>query len=144
MDNCNLLKGVLYSNIMCRVGGGIDCNALTIRFGYEVILASNSHLLVMKDIADIFKRHIEPDREIPEEAKRCFLEEGDGFADKYGEEKVFLRAPQALKDMICKGNEYAREKFEHLTLDGKEQKDYAEHHKPSFWNRLFVKTKSQS
>lgn len=138
MDNCNLLKGVLPSNIMCRMGGGIDSNALTIRFGYEIILTSNSHLLVMKDIADAIKKHIEPNREISEEAKRCFLEEGDGFADKYGEEKVFLRSPQALKDMIRKGNEYAREKFEHLDLDGNEQKDYAEHHQAvPFWKKLF-------
>ena len=118
------------------MGGGINCNTLTIRFGYGVILANNSHLLAMKDIADVFKRHIEPDLEIPEEAKRCYLEDGDGFAEKYGEEKIFLRSPQALKDMIRKGNEYARKKFEHLTLDGKEQKDYAEHHKLSWWKRI--------
>jgi len=127
IDNCDRLKGVKPSNIMCRMGGGIDCNALTIRFGYGVILVNNTHLLAMKDIADAFKRHIEPDREIPEEAKRCYLEDGDGFADKYGEEKVFLRSPQALKEMIRKANEYARARFEHLDLDGKEQKDFAEH-----------------
>ncbi len=142
IDNCDLWKGLNTSNIMCRLGGGIDSNALTIRFGYEVILASNSHLLVMKDIADAIKRQIEPDREIPEEAKRCYLEDGDGFADKYGEEKIFLRSPQALKEMIRKGNEYAREKFEHLDLEGKAQGDYAEHHRPSFWKRVTVSNRA--
>ena len=125
---------------MCRMGGGIDCNALAIRFGYEVILASNRHLLVMKDIADIFRRHIEPDHEISEEAKQCFLKDGDGFADNYGEEKVFLRSPQALKEMIREKNEEARTRFEHLDLDGNEQADYAEHHKTSPWKKFLGKS----
>ena len=136
IDNCDLWKGVNNSNIMCRMGGGIDCNALTIRFGYEVILACNSHLLVMKDIANILKQYIEPNREIPEEAKRCYIEDGDGFADKYGEEKVFLRSPQALKEMIRKANEDARARFEHLDLDGNEQADYAEHHQQPKWKKI--------
>ena len=140
IDNCDLWKGVNKSNIMCRMGGGIDCNALAIRFGYEVILASNRHLLVMKDIADIFRRHIEPDHEISEEAKQCFLKDGDGFADNYGEEKVFLRSPQALKEMIREKNEEARTRFEHLDLDGNEQADYAEHHKTSPWKKFLGKS----
>ena len=101
--------------------GGIDCNALTIRFGYEVILASNSHLLVMKDMADIIKLNIEPYRVIPEEAKQCFLKSGDGFADNYGEEKVFMRSPQYLKDMISRLLKQARERFEKYYLEWKLQ-----------------------
>ena len=136
----DIWKGVNDQNIMRRMGGGVDCNALTIRMGYEILYYSTSHLLVMKDIADAIKRQIEPDREIPEEAKRCYLEDGDGFADKYGEEKVFLRSPQKLKKMISKANKDARARFEHLDLDGNEQADYAEHHKQPKWKKI-LKTK---
>ena len=138
IDNFDNWKGVNDSNIMRRMGGGIDCNALTLRMGYEIVYYSTSHLLIMKDVADAIKKQIEPDREISEEAKRCYLEDGDGFADKYGEEKVFLRSPEELKKMIRKANEEARAKFEHLDLDGNEQADYIEHHQQiPFWKRLF-------
>ncbi len=70
-------------------------------------------MLIMKDIADAIKKQIEPDREIPVEAKNCYQKEGDGFADNYGEEKIFLRSPQALKTMIQEANKAARARFEH-------------------------------
>jgi hypothetical protein len=140
MDNCDLLKGVGYSNIMCRVGGGLDCNALTIRLAYEIIVYNTSHLLILKDLADSIKNNIEKERDIPEEAKKCFLVEGDGFADDYGEEKVFNQSPQELKKMIEKGKKDALERFEKLDLDGNEQADYAEHHQQPKWKQL-LKTK---
>lgn len=136
IDCFDRFKGVKDRNIMRRIGGGIDCNTLTIRMGYEILYYSTSHLLVMKDIADAIKKQVEPNREIPEEAKRCYLEDGDGFADKYGEEKVFLRSPQKLKKMISKANKDARERFEHLDLDGNEQADYAEHHQQPKWKKI--------
>lgn len=136
IDDFDIWKGVNDHNIMRRIGGGIDCNSLTIRMGYEILYYSTSHLLVMKDIADAIKKQVEPNREIPEEAKRCYLEDGDGFADKYGEENVFLRSPEKLKEMIRKANEDARARFEHLDLDGNEQKDYAMHHKQPKWKQI--------
>jgi len=136
LDNNNLLKGVLPSNIMCRVGGGIDSNALTIRLGYEITVFSTSHLLILKDMADAIKSHIEPDRDIPEEAKKCFLENGDGFADGYGETDVFETNPIKLKTSLEKWRKEALEKYEHLDLDGNEQEDYAEHHQQPKWKKI--------
>ncbi len=137
IDNFDIWKAVTDHNIMRRMGGGIDCNTLTIRIGYEILYYSTSHLLIMKDIADAIKKQVEPNSKITEEAKRCYLEDGDGFADKYGEEKVFLRSPQALKKMISKANKEARAKYEHLDLDGNEQGDYAEHHQQPKWKQIF-------
>lgn len=140
LDDNDLLKGVTASNIMCRVGGGIDCNALTIRLGYEITVFSTSHLLVLKDIADAVKSHIEPDRAIPEDAKKCFLKTGDGYADGYGETNVFETDPVKLKSLLEKWRKEAVEKYEHLDLDGNEQADYAEHHQQPKWKQL-LKTK---
>ena len=100
LDNSNLLKSVLPSNIMCRMGGGEDCNALTMRMGYEILVYSNSHLLVAKDIAETIKSVIEPEREIPAEAKQCFMKEGDSYADNYGECVVFERNIEKLQKML--------------------------------------------
>ena len=136
LDNNNLLAGVLPSNIMCRVGGGIDSNALTIRLGYEITVFSTSHLLILKDMADAIKSHIEPDRDIPEEAKKCFLENGDGFADGYGETDVFETDPIKLKTSLEKWRKEALEKYEHLDLDGNEQEDYAKHHQQPKWKNI--------
>lgn len=136
LDNNNLLAGVLPSNIMCRVGGGIDSNALTIRLGYEITVFSTSHLLILKDMADAIKSHIEPDRDIPEEAKKCFLENGDGFADGYGETDVFETNPIKLKTSLEKWRKEALEKYEHLDLDGNEQEDYAKHHQQPKWKNI--------
>lgn len=136
LDNNNLLAGVLPSNIMCRVGGGIDSNALTIRLGYEITVFSTCHLLILKDMADAIKSHIEPDRDIPEEAKKCFLENGDGFADGYGETDVFETDPIKLKTSLEKWRKEALEKYEHLDLDGNEQEHYAKHHQQPKWKNI--------
>ena len=136
LDNDNLFTGVFPSNIMCRVGGGIDSNALTIRLGYEITVFSTSHLLILKDMADAIKSHIEPDRDIPEEAKKCFLENGDGFADGYGETDVFETDPIKLKTSLEKWRKEALEKYEHLDLDGNEQEDYAKHHQQPKWKNI--------
>ena len=121
-DNSNLLKSVGRSNIMCRMGGGVDCNALTIRLGYEILIYNSSHLLFAKDLADTLKSHIEPEHVISEEAKQCFMKVGDGYADKYGEMVQFDRDPNRLKTMIKQQSRLARKMFEHLDLDGNEEK----------------------
>lgn len=121
-DNSNLLKSVGRSNIMCRVGGGVDCNALTIRIGYEILIYNSSHLLFVKDLADTIKLHIEPEHTISDEAKQCFMKVGDGYADKYGETIHFDSNPNRLKAMIKQKSHLAREMFEHLDLDGNEKK----------------------
>lgn len=102
MDNCDLLKSVSKSNIMCRMGGGISCNAFTLRVGYEVLMFHNSHLLVTKELADIIKAQVEPNHEIPAEAIKCFMKEGDGYADDYNCNDVFEHNAQKLKNMIDK------------------------------------------
>ena len=121
------------SNINVRMGGGVDCNAFLLRIADEILVYCNFHLAVMKDIADCIKKHIEPEHEISKSAKRCFLENGDGFADDYGKEEVFMKSPQDLNEMMAKWKKYARDKFEHLDIDGKEQADYAEHHQDKRW-----------
>ena len=111
LDNCILWNGVNDSNIMRRIGGGTDSNSLTIRIAYEILAYHSGHLLIMKDIADAIKKQVEPNRDIPKESIQCFKEDGDGFADKYGEEKVFLRSPQALRELIQDGNEKVLKMF---------------------------------
>ena len=111
LDNCNLWNGVNDSNIMRRTGGGVDSNSLTIRIAYEILVYHSSHLLIIKDIADAIKKQVEPNRDIPKESVLCFKEEGDGFADNYGEEKIFQRSPHALRRMIQEGNEMALKMF---------------------------------
>ena len=116
LDNCNLWNGVNDSNIMRRTGGGVDSNSLTIRIAYEILVYHSSHLLIMKDIAEAIKKQVEPNRDIPQESVQCFKEEGDGFADNYGEEKIFQRSPQALRRMIQEGNEMALKMFGNSNL----------------------------
>ena len=111
LDNCDLWKGINDSNIMRRMGGGTDSNSLTVRISYEILAYHSNHLLIMKDIADAIKKQVEPNRDLPKEAVRCFQEDGDGFADRYGEERVFLRTPQALNEMIREGNNKALKIF---------------------------------
>ena len=118
MDNNDILKSVGPSNIMCRMGGGVDCNSLTIRIGYEILAYHSSHLLIAKDLADAIKVHIEPQRNIPEEARRCFMEEGDGYADEFCKMEIFDQSPNRLRKMIENGQKYARKKFERFDLDG--------------------------
>ena len=118
MDNNDILKSVGPSNIMCRMGGGVDCNSLTIRIGYEILAYHSSHLLIAKDLADAIKAHIEPERNIPEEARRCFMEEGEGYADEFCKMEIFDQSPNRLRKMIENGQKYARKKFERFDLDG--------------------------
>jgi voltage-gated potassium channel len=118
MDNNDILKSVGPSNIMCRMGGGVDCNSLTIRIGYEILAYHSSHLLIAKDLADAVKVHIEPERNIPEEARRCFMEEGDGYADEFCKMEIFDQSPNRLRKMIENGQKYARKNFERFDLDG--------------------------
>jgi hypothetical protein len=82
------------------MGGGEDCNAITLRMGYEILVYSNSHLLLAKDIAETIKSIIEPERDIPAEALKCFMEEGDSYADNYGECVVFERNIEKLQKML--------------------------------------------
>jgi len=120
-DNRKYAKTVPAQNVMCRVGGGKDCNAFTIRIAYDILVYNTKHLLVAKDMADAIKNAIEPDREIPEkireEARRCYLEPGDGYADKHGSEDVFMRSPEALKKIIEEKSRKARKNFEKHDLD---------------------------
>jgi hypothetical protein len=121
LDNCEQWNGVNDSNIMRRMGGGIDANSLTIRIAYEILVYNNAHLLILKDIANAIKRQVEPGRNIPEEAIQCFKNDGDGFADNYGEEKVFLRSPQALRKMIQEETEKALMSFANMDIDGNDK-----------------------
>lgn len=118
LDNCDILKSVGPSNIMCRMGGGADCNALTLRLSYEILVHHSSHLLIAKDIADAIKSQVEPHHELTEEAKKSFLSEGDGYADDYDKTDRFKQDPTELKAMIKKNTKEARQRFEHLDLDG--------------------------
>ncbi len=138
MDNTDRWGSLNDQNVMVRMGGGVDCNTFLLRIADEILVYCYFHLAIMKDIADCIKKHIEPEREISESAKRCFLKNGDGFADDYGKEEVFMKSPEDLNKMMAKWRKYARDKFEHLDLDGNEQKDYAEHHQAvPFWKKLF-------
>ena len=119
LDNTEILKSVGPSNIMCRMGGGKDCNALTIRLGYEILMFNSKHLLIVKDLADAIKNQVEPEREIPEDVKKCFLSEGEGYADDFCKRDVFERDPRILKKMIAQKAKEARMRFGPLDLDGK-------------------------
>jgi hypothetical protein len=121
LDNNNVLKSVTKTNIMCRLGGGLECNAMTLRFGYEILLHSSQHMIIAKDIADALRGIVEPDRIVPEEAQKCFLKDGEGFADDYCESVVFESDPQKLQAMIERKSREARQRFEHLDLDGNEE-----------------------
>lgn len=139
LDNTDRWKSLNDSNVMVRLGGGVECNAFSMRIAGEILVRCNTHLAIMKDIADTIKTNIEPDHEISDSAKKCFMQGGDGFADDFGKEEVFMKSPQALKELIEAGRKYALEKYEHLDLDGKEQADYIEHHQASGWKKLFHK-----
>ena len=76
------------------------------------------------------KNVVEPDREIPASAKKCYLNEGEGYADdflkkavsKQTPERIFETDPDELRDMIKRKSKEARTRFEHLDLDGNEQR----------------------
>lgn len=120
LDNNGVLKSISTSNIMCRLGGGVSCNSLTLRIGYEILLHSSQNLIIAKDIAEALKSIIEPDKEISEQAQRCYLKEGDGFADDHCKTEVFESDPEALRKMIKQKSKEARKRFEHIDLDGNE------------------------
>jgi hypothetical protein len=121
LDNCDILKSVGPSNIMCRMGGGIDCNALTLRLGYEILIYHSSHLLIAKDIAAAIKSQVEPEHALSEEAKKSILSEGDGYADDFGKTDRFEQDPAKLRAIIEDKAKEARQRFEHLDLDGNPQ-----------------------
>ncbi len=123
LDNVSRWKSVNASNIMCRIGGGKDCNSLVLRVADEILVYCNFHLLIMKDIADSIKMFIEPEHEIDEAAKKCFMSNGDGFADDFGKEDVFIKSPIKLKKKMAEWLKEARDKYEHLDLDGNEQEE---------------------
>ena len=118
LDNTDILKGVLPENIMCRMGGGKDCNAVTLRLGYEILVYHSSHLLIVKELAEAIKKQIEPERTIPDEAKKSFLKEGDGFADDFCKMDVFDQDPKRLKKMIAQKSKDALIRFKRFDLDG--------------------------
>ena len=121
LDNNDVLKSVAKSNIMCRLDGGLTCNSLTLRIAYEILVHSSRHLIIAKEIADALKNIVEPNREIPEEANKCYLNEGDGFADDFGQSVIFESDPEELQEMLDKKNKLARVYFEFLDLDGNVQ-----------------------
>lgn len=121
LDNNNLLKSVNYTNIMCRMGGGVDANAFTIRMAYELLVQHSSLLLIANEMAAAIKAEVEPEHEVTAADKRCFMEEGDGFADEFGGEEVFMRDPDKLRRMIKEESRKARLEYEHLDLDGNEE-----------------------
>ena len=118
LDNDDMFKSVSPYNIMCRMGGGSTCNALTLRVCYEILVQSPKYLSIAKEIADALKNVVEPDRDIPESAKKCYLKEGDGYADDFLKTEVFENDPDELRDMIKRMSKEARARFEHLDLDG--------------------------
>ena len=122
LDNNDILKSLPPSNIMCRMGGGKDCNAVTIRLGYEILIYHSSHLLIVKDLAEAIKKHIEPEHTIPDEAKNSFLKAGDGYADDFGKMDIFDQDPTRLKKMIARESKSARQTFEEFDLDGNLEK----------------------
>lgn len=97
LDNVDVLKSVVSSNIMCRMGGGVSCNALTMRVAYDVLVTDGRYLAIAKDIAEVIRKQIEPDRPISADAVQSFRKEGDGFADAIGETKMFESDPDKLK-----------------------------------------------
>ena len=117
-DNREYYKTVPRENVMRRMGGGKDCNAFTIRMAYDILVFNTKHLLVAKDIADVIKDAVEPDHEIPNEARRFFLEEGNGYANASGKEDVFKKSPKDLEKMISQQSKEARKRFQRYDLDG--------------------------
>lgn len=79
LDNNDLLKSVDSSNIMCHIGGGKDCNAVTIRMAYDIIVYSSAQNIIAKELADAIKSSIEPDREIMKDALKFCMQEGNGY-----------------------------------------------------------------
>ena len=127
-DNANLYKAVQSKNLMVRLGGGVDCNAATIRLGYEILVYDNAHLLKAKALADAIHNHIEKDRVVEEDiemaAKVCYEKKGPSFADVYGADPVFESDPLKLKKQIDLWSKQALDKYERFNLDGTLQANY--------------------
>ena len=127
-DNANLYKAVQSKNLMVRLGGGVDCNAATIRIGYEILVYDNAHLLKAKALADAIHNHIEKDRVVDEAieiaAKVCYEKKGPSFADIYGADPVFESDPLKLKKQIDLWSKQALDKYERFNLDGTLQANY--------------------
>ena len=96
LDNVDVLKSVVSSNIMCRMGGGVSCNALTMRVAYDVLVRDGRYLLIAKDVAEVIKEQIEH-RVISQDVLKSLRKEGDGFADASGETNIFESDPAELK-----------------------------------------------
>ena len=116
MDNMDFMYGMGLSNVLCRIGCGIDCSAFIIRVSYDLLMFDEHHLLIVKELADSIKKHIESDKSIPDEAMLCYLKLGEGFADKFGENIVFESSPASLKKKIEKWRNEAMEKYGQLNL----------------------------
>lgn len=114
VDNNDLLKSVGASNIMCRVGGGLNCNALTVRIGYELLTNQETHLKIVERLAREIKSQIEPMREIPEGARKFCLSRGEGFLDANGANVETV--PAKLKAMIKKQEKKIRKKYKDRRL----------------------------
>ena len=132
-DNKEQYKAVQNKNLMLRLGGGKDCNAVTIRIGYEILVYDNAHLLKAKDMADAIHNNIEKDRVVDESiekaAKVCYETKGPGFADVYGTDAVFESDPIKLQKKIKRWSKNALEKYERFNLDGTLQSNYKPHKK---------------
>ena len=117
LDNNRLLKSLTPSNIMCRLGGGVSCNAVTLRIGYEVLFYHSQHLSVAKDIADTIKGVIEPDKEIPQELKNYNLKSGVGYVSRSGAlENDYLK----LQELVDDATKLSCEKYKSYDLNGEE------------------------
>ena len=127
-DNANLYKAVQSKNLMVRLGGGVDCNAVTIRIGYEILVYDNAHLHKVKALADAIHNHIEKDRVVDEAiemaAKVCYEKKGPSFAEVYGADPVFESDPLKLKKQIDLWSKQALDKYEHLDLSGNPQPNF--------------------
>lgn len=96
LDNTDLFKSVYPENIMCRMGGGISCNALTMRVAYDILVSDGRYLVIAKDIAEVIKEQIEH-RMISQDVLKPLRKEGDSFADASGETEMFESDPAILK-----------------------------------------------
>lgn len=104
-DEYGLWSRVGDKNLMMRLGGGVDCNTVTIRISYDILVYDNTHLLKAKGMADAIQNNIEKDRakdeKIAKAAEVCYMEKGPGYADKYGEKDTFFETnPRKLVSSI--------------------------------------------
>ena len=79
---------------------GIQVGALARHYYKSKYRSFGYHYIETKDKAETIKSVIEPEREIPADAVKCFMEEDDNFADNYGECVVFERDTEKLQKML--------------------------------------------